>query len=89
MGVRNLSGRQISESNLENPNSISGGLIQGGLQFGLEIGKATVGVATVPMKRVREQGPGCATITKGTIQGLVGLLCGPIGGVLRCVRSSA
>jgi hypothetical protein len=53
MGVRNLSGRQISESNLENPRTIQEGLFRGGMQLGLEIGKGATGLITVPMKRVR------------------------------------
>ncbi len=49
MSLRNLSGRTISESNLDNPHSIPSGMMFGAKGFAKEIGYGTAGLVTVPV----------------------------------------
>ena len=59
MGIKGFSGRQVSESNLDNPHNIPRGLVQGTKGLGMEMVKGVTGVVTVPAQRVKESGMGC------------------------------
>ncbi|CDW72110.1 ph domain protein [Stylonychia lemnae] len=89
MSISNLSGRQISESNLDDPHSIQSGVYQGGKGFAIEFGKGFAGVVTTPINRVREEGKGCKQVSKGAVQGLFGLIVSPVSGILKFVHSTS
>ena len=48
IGLRGFSGRQVSESNLDDPHSIGSGLRNGTVGLGKEIVQATTGIVKVP-----------------------------------------
>ena len=48
VGLREFSGRQISESNLDNPHSVGSGLANGAKGLGKEIISGAAGIVTVP-----------------------------------------
>ncbi|TNV88198.1 hypothetical protein FGO68_gene7808 [Halteria grandinella] len=87
MGIKGLSGRQVTESNLDQPEDIGSGLLKGGKGFGVEVYKGITGVVEVPRDRVKEQGVSCLPITKGTFQGLFGLVSAPFTGALKLIHS--
>jgi len=89
IGIRGIGGREMSESNLDNPNSIPQGLYKGTKGFATEVGKGVIGVVTVPVKRVRREGTGCSTVTKGVLQGCFGVLVCPFTAVLKLVHSTS
>ena len=59
MGIKGFSGRQISETNLDNPTGFKQGLLQGSKGFGREILQGVTGIVQVPRAKVKEQGLGC------------------------------
>jgi hypothetical protein len=59
VGLRGFSGRQVSESNLDNPHNITSGLGNGVKSFGNEIAQGVTGIYKVPRKTIRESGVGC------------------------------
>ena len=54
LGLKGLSGRYESESNLENPHNIPSGVAKGAKGFVTEIGKGVTGVVTIPRARVKK-----------------------------------
>lgn len=87
MGIKNLSGYTNTDESLDNPINIPRGIWQGTKSLGFEIVQGVAGVVTVPKKRVREQGLGCSSVTKGTFQGVFGLVTCPITGTLKMINS--
>ena len=65
VGLRGFSGRQVSESNLDNPHSVGSGLSNGAKGLGKEIVYGTAGIVTVPKKTMRDSGKGIGSFTKG------------------------
>ena len=87
MGIRGLSGRQISESNLDNPTTVPRGMWYGTKGMGMEVANGVLGIVTVPRARVKESGLGCLQITKGGLQGAFGLISSPFTGALKLIHS--
>ena len=65
--LKNISGKQMSESNLDNPHDIPSGVLHGTKGLINEFGRGISGIVTIPANKVREQGKGCMQITKGSI----------------------
>jgi len=87
VGLREFSGRQVSESNLDNPNSVGSGLANGAKGLGQEIIYGTAGIVTVPRNTMRNSGKGASSFTKGACQGIFGFVISPVTGVLKMVYS--
>ncbi len=87
MGIKGFSGRQLTESNLDYPISTRRGLQYGAQGLGREVLEGVTGIVAVPKKRVDESGMGCAQVTKGTFQGLFGLVMFPVTGTLKALHS--
>ena len=52
--MKNLSGKAVSESNLDNPHGIPSGLFLGSKGLVQEVGKGVSGLVTAPVNKVRE-----------------------------------
>ncbi len=87
VGLRGFSGRQVSESQLDNPHSIGSGVSNGAKGLGSEIVKGVAGVYTVPRQTIKDSGLGCTQVTKGTLQGVFGMVSSPITGLLKMLYS--
>ena len=61
--------------------------MHGAKGLGLEVARGISGIVTVPSRKAKERGVGCVTITKGSCQGLLGLVTFPITGLLKMVHS--
>ena len=52
--LKNISGKQMSESNLDNPRSLVSGVYHGSKGLALELGRGVAGIVTTPANIVRE-----------------------------------
>ena len=87
VGLRGFSGRQVSESNLDDPHSVGSGLYNGTKSLGLELVQGTTGIVKVPQKTIRDSGKTFNSCVKGTCKGLIGFGMSPFTGLLKMVYS--